>query len=305
MNFARIATGQPYKVVEGRFGPRVTVTGRWSEKLIPWMRSKGVTELELNRSLGCEIADSYAFLHELPFLTGLRIVGQSPKDFSPILSLRDLRALEIEVTEKPRRLDLGHLDKLEILVIDWFSGAEGLFECERLRDLSIDGYAGSLGSLPFGKLLSLQDLRLAGGGLAEINSFAELRQLRRLQLLDLKQLGSLQGIQDLCSLQRLRIDGCTRINSIEPVRNLSQLEFLWMVDCGTIESLRPVQNLRKLKSLLFGGKTVIKDGDINVLLELPELSHWGFPHLKKYNLRQDDPRLIEKKRSNPLRSYHF
>jgi hypothetical protein len=307
MDFARIATGQHFKVVEGRFGPRVTLTGPWSEKLIPWMRSKGVTELELNRSLGCEIEDGYSFLQELPFLTGLRLVGQCPKDFSPILSIRGLRALEIELTEKPKGLELGRLDKLEILVIDWFSGAESLFECGRLRELSIDGYPGSLGSLPFGKLVGLQDLRLAGGGLTEIGSFAELSELRRLQLLDLKHLQSLRGIEGVCALQRLRIDGCTRINSIEPVRNLSQLEFLWMVDCGDVESLKPVQNLHKLKSLLFGGRTVIKDGDISVLLELQELSHWGFANLKHYNLRQDDSRLIEKRHSNAgrLRSYHF
>lgn len=292
-----------FKVVRGVYGQRVALTGSWEEEIGRWMTRHGITELECNHVNGCKL-ESYDFLSEIPFLTGLRIVNQDPKDFSPLSQLGGLRSLEITLVPSPRNFPFARLAKLERLTLEWFAGAEKLFTANSLKHLSIERYPGRQGSEPFRALEGLENLILANGGIEEIESFRVLRSLQRLQLVNLRQLRSLKGIENLDTLRCLCLDGSKGIGSIEEVRGLVNLQLLWLVDCGKIESLDPVRGLKKLKSLLFGGSTNIVDGDLTPLLALPDLCHWGFAlDLKHYNLSRDHPHLAERRNSRACKQF--
>ena len=295
-NLIRKLTGRNFKLVDGMFGPRVALTGDWSPKVGWWMSSHGIEELELNYIYDCKIGESYAFLDEIPFIKALRIVHQDASDFHHIENLKDLRSLQIELCNKPKNFQIDKLKNLEILEIDWFAGAEALFNCPSIRKLSIDHFPKNLGSGLFKSLPLIEDLRIANSGLEEIENIRYLHKLKRLQLLNLKHLRALNGIENLRSLIRLRVDGCKQINSIFLLRSLENLEFLWLIDCGDIDSLDAICGLTKLQSVLFGGSTVIRNGDLSPLLDLPSLEHWGFANLKHYNVKQEDPRLAKHNR---------
>lgn len=264
------------------------------------MKNNSVNELELNYMQGYKVSksnqfyrgcniESYDFLpNEVPFLIGLKIVNQEANDFSPIEKLLSLRSLSIELTPKPKSLILGKLSNLEHLNIEWFKGAEDLFKCNNLLRLSINYYPKNLGSLPFTKLNNLEYLRLATGGLEEIENFSKLDKLRELELLSLNHLKSINGLESLISLERLRIESCKKIKSIDPIRGLTKLKSLWIDDCGDISSLEPVKRLTNLEWIQFTMSTRITDGNLRFLLDLPKLKNWAFADRNNYNITNKD-----------------
>ncbi len=303
INKVRTLFSKGFKIVNGRYGPRVVLTGAWAPEIGKWMQRRGVTELECNYLYGCKLDGSCEFLKEIPFLTGIRIVNQNLRDLSPLSDLPALRSLELSHVPRPRGLQFSVWNRLEQLNIEWFPGAEELFGCKSINQLSIGLYPGKLGSKRFRELWQLEELCLSGGGLEEIEFFNALDSLQRLQLINLRHLRSLRGIEDILLLRCIRLDGCSGIRSIEQVRKLINLELLWFVDCGEVQSLDPVRNLTKLKSLLFGGSTNIVDGDLTPLLGLPELCHWGFASdLKHYNIDSDDPYFVRRRKDRKCRN---
>ena len=275
-----------YRFGNGVYGTNVVMTGPWTSDIAAHMLRRKVYELELNyiHSFQC---DSYSFLEEVPFLVGLRIVGQDAKDFAPVNRLGVLRTIEIEQTPTPN-VDFHKLPLLERVLISWFPKAERLFDNTNLKYLSLYKYPKQLSSQPFRTLLNLEKLRLADSGLSEVESLSELTGLRELDLLMLHHLCSLQGIESLVQLRKLRIESCRKIASIEPLRDMTQLEILSISDCGKIPTLEPIRALTRLRTLHFYGKTEILDGNLQVLRELTNLRDVRFANRGHYSLRREE-----------------
>ena len=69
---------------------------------------------------------------------------------------------------------------------------------------------------------------------------------------------------------------------IDFLKKLKGLEFINLSSNGEIATLAPLSCLENLKALAFAGNTIIKDGDLSVLIELPKLSMLMFQGRRHY-----------------------
>lgn len=263
----------------GVAGRKVLVGRSWAEQITPFMKRRGITELDL-----CYLkSDDCAFLSGLTFLTGLRFCTR-PNDISAINTLTNLKYLELGYGPKPNiHVDPRKLLDLELFHSDWHSCLEPIFDCTNLTSFAIEKFPGKQGSRAFAKLINLKQLCLSSSGLEEIENFKVMSELESLDLLNMAHLRSLHGIEGLTNLKKLRIESCKNIGDIEPVRGLRNLEFLSVSDCGEIASLEPVRNLKKLHTLQFYESTNVRDGKLAVLETLPKLRVIQFKNRKHYD----------------------
>lgn len=283
-NAANAIAGNPFRVRQGVFGAKLVMTGAWDSRVACYMRDADILELELSYVNGFRPgADSIDFLADLPQLLGLRLALPSLELLSPINQLSQLRYLSIDLSRSARGLDFALLPRLENVALEWFKGADGLFSLKELRKLSLFHYPGLDGSKRFSAFEKLEELRLSVCALEEIENFRFMTRLWRLELLRLKRLRSLHGIEPMSELKKLRIESCPNIQTLDPVERLNALEFLWLYDCGKIASLAPIRHLTQMENLLLGGNTNILDGDMQVLESLPNLKRKGIVDRKHYS----------------------
>ena len=276
-----------FRLGRGFGGTKVILTGKWSDHVGSYMKWRAIHELDLCYIHGFKSNGTYDFLLNLPSVRGLRICDPSATDISAVNQLKGLRYLDIDLTHVSK-VDLSNFRQLELLRIDWFPGAEKLFQCVDLKELAISKCPGKQGSVPFANLSKLRRLWLSCCGLEEIENFKVMSELESLELLNMAHLQSLHGIEGLTNLKRLRIESCKNIGDIEPVRGLRNLEFLSVSDCGEIASLDPVRNLTKLHTLQFYESTDIRDGKLDVLDALPKLRVIQFKNRKHYDRKRED-----------------
>jgi internalin A len=205
----------------------------------------------------------------------------------PIESQRHLRDLNLNAYFKTP-VDFSVFTELQRLHLDWGPGAESIAAATQLEDLSINRYPGTDLAL-FRELARLRRLRLASGRrLTSLRGIEAFRRLEELRLLDLRVLSDLDPIVGVSeTLRSLEFNTCRKIDRLDALRPLRNLTRLHVLNCGDIESLAPVLGL-PLEALLFYESTNIRDGDLGVLLKLPELTDTSFANRRHYSNTREE-----------------
>src|SRR5438552_2232857 len=190
------------KVIEGKYGPRATLTSCWAEGMVSYLIAEGVVELELNQAKGWRGRD-LRFLSQLSQLRSFEIFDFSIKDISPIHFLHNLGRLGI-TTYCQTEIDFDAFPKLECCGLEWRRKAASLFSCTTLKKLFVNRYNGK-DVADFGSLVNLESLAILNTPVENLHGFRALKKLRSLRVANLKRLESLAGIEGLEALEELEI----------------------------------------------------------------------------------------------------
>lgn len=269
----------PYNNKESSNRKGMLLRGPWRSEYLDAYRSEGIRAVYLNSSKGWSDFD-LSFLSDLSDLEELGIIAPHVTGIETLSGLTQLRQLEFTAVTKGQ-VAFNRLPCLEKCYLYWWPGASSIFQCISLQDVTLDG----LRSLPedwYQNWRLLSRLAIQNSPIKSIPSLSAMVALTKLELANLKTFDDFSPIGDLRSLRWLSISGCKRLQSIEFTASLTALEILLLEDDGEIASLSPLQNLHALKALSFMGSTVVVDGDLKPLTQLPHLSMLGFGPQRHY-----------------------
>ena len=225
------------------------------------------------------------FLEFLPDLKALSILDFLVEDLRPIHSLHELKYLKTH-TYCNSEIDFSAFPQLEKVVLEWRAKAKSIYDCTTLRSIFINCWSGK--SLePFSKLTKLEYLGLAGSRIKRIGD-VNFPNLDYLDLRLARGLESLDGIERFKNLARLDVNTCRKISKLDPLAKLPRLNFLYFANNGEIESLSPLRKMKSLEVFHFIESTNIKDGDLSILRELPNLKEVSFQNRRHYNLKRKE-----------------
>jgi Leucine-rich repeat (LRR) protein len=260
------------------------VEGIWDDRLIEFMATNNVDAICLNTALGWRTRD-YSFLADLESIKSLEIIaGGDNLNLDALERMPSLCELNIAASTKCV-VDFSKATKLRECFLNWWAGAESIFEANWLTDLAIDEIR-RRDFAALSNLKSLERLALSNTNVDSLDFLAELKSLEVLELLNCRKISTFDPISQLKALRWLRIDGTKYLPSISFITNCKNLEILTVSDCGGIDTLRPVEALKELKALAFAGNTKIVDGDLECLMHLPKLAMLMFASRRHYSHTQ-------------------
>lgn len=274
-----------YQLEQGRFGPRLVVTGEWDDSLRAVLRPDGVRELMLNYARGWKGHD-LRFLPTLDFLEGLVIIHRTLNDDSAVEAVATLRHLQLS-TYCRNSLDFSKLPNLEDCGLRWRKRTEGLFSQPALRRLYLVDYPEKTLEA-FSELSGLRALSLSGGKLGTTAGIEAVVNLSELGLFHLRHLQRVEEVGRLVKLRVLEIEHCRHIGDIDELAQLQSLIRLRLDECGAIRSLWPLHQNQDLRELFFVGSTNVVDGDLNVLLGLPNLKALSYKNRRHYSHTREE-----------------
>ncbi len=237
-------------------------------------------------------------LHDVRFA---RLFVRYLTNVDSLHSLKKLRDVQVTYVDKGQviKLDFGALPGLERVTLEWFHGAESIFNSTKLRSLSLMYYP-SLSSEPFGRFVNLTYLRLTACGLTEVEALKRSHSLRWLALLKLNKLENFAGLSGHAAIKFLWIEGCSSLRTLEWVADMDSLETLRILDCGKVTGIDVIRSLPRLRHLHIHGSTEIAMRDPTFLRDMPnlesvvvkglpasEIQYWR-SHSKKYDLLRAD-----------------
>jgi hypothetical protein len=215
---------------------------------------------------------SCAFLSSMHALRYLRVFARPLTDMEAIESLERLQALKIQHVGKRQSISLSFhkFSVLDSIVLEWFHGAENVFDASPLRSVSVM-YCPIKTSEAFLRLSNLVRIHLSSSELTEINAFARIINLVWIALHDLRSLINYTGLSGHKNIRFLWIERCQRLRSLEFLRGMSSLETLRILDCGEITDIKALASLRNLRHIHIHGDIRVINGDFDFLRDLPRL----------------------------------
>jgi Leucine-rich repeat (LRR) protein len=220
-----------------------------------WSLLGGFSSLE-RLSLGDIPSFALVDFAALPHLRYLEGQSKSLNGLEKAVSLREL-SLTCPISNLSSLAPLQNLEQL-ILESRKLESVAGIEELHRLRDLD-----------------------LVGGSIESLSGLEAAPTLEILHLQDLKRLTCIDAVAELPRLRILWIDKCKKIADLTPIGKVVQLKKLWLEFLDEIPSISFLSALRSLRYVLMGG-TLVKDRDLSVLLDLPELEFVVIPADKHY-----------------------
>ncbi len=209
-------------------------------------------------------APRFGSLSACPSLRVLSITDCGLPDLTPLSGLSALT--ELEVSEAP----------LKSLV-----GITGMRSLTRLALLQV----------PIGNLEGLQqatDLsELVMASVGRLLSIAPATMLPRLKMLDIdgaRRVADVERIGEMTALEDLRLTSVS-LPSVAFLSRLSRLKQLVLNSVGRIPSLSFLRGLAALESFAPGLNTIVEDGDMSILLELPALKRVTYTERRHYRPR--------------------
>ena len=270
-----------FTVEDGIYGPKFVLRGWWREQAREFIRQEGILELELNYANNWPI-EELDFLNSLQFLESLQIIAHGKLDLSPVAGLTRLKNLRLDALSTTE-IDFSALSDLETCYVEWHHKCRGVLTRSSLRDLYLQSFKQADGR-GLVELSNLQSLKIGNGSVHALTGIERLQKIRMLGLYHLRKLTSLCPLEDLQSLEELDIWGCRSIQTLcDQIARVSRLRALTIINCGKVDSLAPLLGLRNLEELHFGEGTIIEDGDISVLLGLPNLANVTFSRHRHYS----------------------
>ncbi len=275
-------------VEEGRYGPKIVVTGRWSENIQKVMVSEDVKEMELNYAKGWK-GDDVSFIQRLPQLEGITLTHRTIDDIQCVNDLHELRYLSVSTYCKTE-LDFTNWPRLEECSLDeWRPKAASLFKHRGIKTLFVNKWNKGHDLSAFSEMRQLKSLRLySPSRLEAVAGIEHLTDLTRLELAMAKKLTSLRGLDELARLESLELHTCRKINNISAVRTLHNLREFLLLNCGDIDTIAPLSDLANLEQFLFYESTNVLDGDLSPLQASPRLKSVAFMERPHYSHTRAD-----------------
>ena len=274
-----------FMIRETEFGPTVLLEDGREAETAEFLRSDGFERLEINHALGFSGHD-LGFLKEFAFLTGFEIIHRKIDDISLIHCLEKLNNISIQ-TFCRTPIEFSRFAELKHCRLHWRPKGRSIFECRQIESLFLDYYK-SKDCKPVGKLTGIRKLTITNSPLEEIDPLADLVNLVKLDLSNLRKLTVITPVQHLSGLEFLRIDGARKLRDVNPLAALRNLKVLYLCDVGAIPSLAPLKDLSRLEALYAWGDTNILDGDLRGLLALPNLKKLAMMNRQHYSPTIDE-----------------
>jgi Leucine-rich repeat (LRR) protein len=260
------------RTVDGKFGECLILDRPWLSGFADFMRERNIVEINVSPGI-----KSLSFLREIPFVRGLKLFVHKIDDYSAIETLSDLRSLYDAYGFDNDLLDLTKLPQLENLRSVWREGIRSLFDCKQLTSLYLERYNGRTLD-KFRTLASLRELYIVSYTVEALDGICDIRNLEKLGLYYMRRLTTLEGLKCVSGLKHLDIEATTKLGNIEPIASLTNLTHLKLTGCGDIASLRPLIGLKKLQWVTFFENTRIVDGDLSILVGIPNVSFLNRRH---------------------------
>jgi hypothetical protein len=215
---------------------------------------------------------SCAFIAHLCKLRYVRLFARPLNAIESVQSLPYLRHLAILHTVKNQviSIDFTLFRALERVELQWFEGAEGIFDARQVRSLNLFDCPIS-NSYKFERLHRLISLLLSVGRLVDTHGFSGLFALRWLALLHQRDLKDFGGLSRHPSLRFLWIEGCPSLGNIEWLVGMRQLETLQILDCGDITGVDVLRSLPRLRHVHIHGSTRVSATDLAFLRGMANL----------------------------------
>lgn len=269
----------------GLYGLRAVIKTHWSEVYLNELKSKNISEIELNTGKGWR-SGNIDFLKSFPSLKSIIILDGALQSLTPLHCLTELISMNISTYSKTP-IDFANFPNLTKCGFEWIKGSDSLFECSNLIALSLNRYDKQKSDV-FSKLINLEKLTILNSNIENIDGLSRLNNLKYLSIANLKKLTSLQGLQYLHELEEFEIQRCKGIFTISEVLQLNKLKRLLLIDLGDIASIRGIENLTELKEFLFYESTNIIDGDLLPITKLNSLKKISYQNRKHYSHKRED-----------------
>ncbi len=140
-------------------GPVLCLAGRWRREFERIPEVQTAAGLEVSSFEG-EYEQRLEFLGSLPPLRYFGSLYSFPFDYGYLYGLDTLKSLKF-LTLRESSIDFHRFPNLESAVVPWHAGLDTIFECRRLRALSLLGYRGN-NSSKFAPLSSLAGFEAKG-----------------------------------------------------------------------------------------------------------------------------------------------
>jgi hypothetical protein len=209
------------------------------------------------------------FIVDLQELRFVRLYAAPLTNIECLQRLPRLRHVSISRVARRQSIpiDFASLPALERADIEWFEGAETIFEARRLRSLVLANYPAS-SSKAFESLSELTALDLPAGRLTEIDACRQLPALRWLALAMQHKLINFDGLSQ-SALGFLWIEGCQQLRTLEWLAGMEHLETLRILDCGKIVGAEVFSSLPCLRHIHIHGDVRLEIKDFAFLKNLP------------------------------------
>ena len=257
----------------------IMIEGEWSKAISDFIEKESIEALFLNYARGWKGKD-FSFLSELNSIKELDMIVAKAENLDSISGMYNLEEVNL-ACHTNSEIDFTKLKKLRKCYVNWWTGASSILDCVSLESLYLDEVK-IKGLSKIGLLKNLTSLTIANSTVDSIEWVSKLPQLTKLSLLNCKQVKDFSAIEACVNLKELTIDGSKKLMDIDFLKNLKGLEFINLSSNGEIATLAPLSCLENLKALAFAGNTIIKDGDLSVLVELPKLSMLMFQGRRHY-----------------------
>lgn len=121
-------------------------------------------------------------------------------------------------------------------------------------------------------------------GAKSLTSFEGAQSITALKRLDVGPSPKLQLAETpiLPTVETLGLTGAKRLGTLDFVASIPGVRNLELVDCGHLASVAPLAALDHLERLLIIGSTVIDDGDLSSLAQIPSLRKVGLARKRHY-----------------------
>ncbi|WP_423920716.1 hypothetical protein ACPEEZ_14785 [Frigoribacterium sp. 2-23] len=263
-------------------GLEAVVTGAWTVDDEYEFRRSGAAALNLNYTFGFK-ERSLDFIRGLP-VKKLRVMSRTTRDLSPIYSLAE-HLTSLSVTSDPRTpIDLTYFGKLKSLSAYWPQVAASISAATNVED----AYFGSYTDESLVALRSMTSLRwLMLKDRPRLRSLEGLSDLPHLNFLLIAGASSLSDVSELRRadaprLRSLSLPGCKRIETLDDIVHQTLLTRLDLGDCGPLTTLSPLRALTELRELFLDESTLIVDGDLQPIVDLPHMQVLGMMSRRHY-----------------------
>lgn len=256
------------------------IKGPWKPGFVDLLVREKVDLLYLNYALGWE-GEDLNFLRELTNLKYFKLIAGKVTGLHYLKNLTKLRYVSISASCN-EVVDFSNLSYLRYCFLEWWKGAESIFDCINLEYL----YLNSLKNIDSNRLKSFKKVRkltIGNSTIGELNWATSLPVLEKLELIKCRKINDFKPLASCKKLKWLAINGCKGLSTIDFVAELENLEIFVFSDCGEISSIAPLTSMSSLKAVSFSGTTTIEDGDLFPLLSLPKLAMLSFSPRKHYS----------------------
>ncbi len=270
LDSAMVRPREPFVLEDSPNGRTLVVTGPWTEEAARLLSSGEADGLTLSYEKGFSEND-LAFFEEWP-LRRLRIHDPLLVDLTPVSRFsRSLEELSVRAASEAR-LDFAGFPRLRNISCEWQLLRSPRVEVRSLETLSTWNFDEAdfrpLSNHPKLKRLTIRD----APRLRTLRGISALQSISVLGIHLARELSDISELSDADpTLGELSFDFCSRIERINALSALEHLRHLGVNDCKRIESLAPIIGLKELEVLDAWGSTRIVDGNLSLLLSLPQL----------------------------------